>query len=66
MNPPDVWAKGTGVTRFKGADRYDKVEPSSPTAAAPVHDILAPCYTGDRRGPPSYESKESYEKGPPR
>jgi hypothetical protein len=28
-----------------------------------VEEILAPCYSTGR-GPPSYESKESYDKGP--
>ena len=71
MPPPDRWSKGTGVTHFKGADRYDNV--ASPTAATAehekspppqsVHEILAPSYSHGR-GPPSYESKESYDKGP--
>lgn len=65
MRGRDVWEKGTGVTHFKGSDRYDKpVPPAGGVHRAPsVEEILAPCYSTGR-GPPSYESKESYDKGP--
>ena len=65
MKGKDVWEKGTGVTHFKGSDRYDKPAPLSPGVhrAPSVEEILAPCYQSGR-GPPSYESKESYDKGP--
>jgi hypothetical protein len=45
--------------------RYDTVpEHAAGVKKAPsVEEILAPVYASGR-GPPSYESKESYDKGP--
>ena len=37
MKAPDVWSKGTGVTKFRGSDRYDKASSGDPS----VHSILA-------------------------
>ena len=37
MKGQDVWSKGTGVTKFRGSDRYDKADAGSPS----VHSILA-------------------------
>ena len=61
MRGTDVWLKGTGVTSFQGNDRYDKVEAQAATNSQSVDALLAPFYQA--RGPPSWESKESYEKG---
>jgi hypothetical protein len=37
MKGQDVWSKGTGVTKFKGSDRYD----TAGAGAQSVHSILA-------------------------
>ena len=65
MKPPDVWDKGKGNTHFQGADRYDNVAAQHAAGVEPptVSEMLAPVYLHGR-GPPSYESKESYDKGP--
>ncbi len=63
MKPADVWKQGTGVTNFQGSDRYDRPLEGSETGSHAVHDLLGPFYAGEARGPPSYESKESFEKG---
>jgi hypothetical protein len=49
MHGQDVWSKGTGVTSFKGSNRYDKVDPAGETKS--IHAIVgATTYTAASDG----------------